>query len=144
MQRLKKVLIWMAVLLAVIGVAGFLIAPPIAKSLLVEKLSLALHRPVSIQRIKINPYLLTATVQGFEIREPAGSEKFVSFDEFYVNVDFFSVFKRAMILKEIKLTGPYVRIVRTSETTYNFSDLLVKPAEPEKDPQKKEPLFNSH
>jgi hypothetical protein len=141
MQRLKKVLIWMAVLLAVIGVAGFLIAPPIAKSLLVEKLSLALHRPVSIQRIKINPYLLTATVQGFEIREPAGSEKFVSFDEFYVNVDFFSVFKRAMILKEIKLTGPYVRIVRTSETTYNFSDLLVKPAEPEKDPQKKESPF---
>lgn len=141
MQRLKKVLIWMAVILAVIGVTGFFIAPPIAKSVIVKNLSKALQRPVSIQRVKINPYLLTATVQGFEIREPSGSEKFASFDELYVNIDSFSVFKRALILKEIKLTGPYVRIIRNADATYNFSDLLVKPAEPEKDPQKKESPF---
>lgn len=98
MQRLKKVLIWMAVILAVIGVKGFFIAPPIAKSVMVEKLSQTLQRPVSIQGVKINPYLLTATVRGFEIREPSGSEKFASFDELYVNIDSFSVFKRALIL----------------------------------------------
>ena len=141
MQRLKKVLIWMAVILAVIGVTGFFIAPPIAKSLIVKNLSKALQRPVSIQGVKINPYLLTATVRGFEIREPSGSEKFTSFDELYVNIDAFSVFKRALILKEIKLTGPYVRIIRNADATYNFSDLLVKPAEPKKDPQKKESPF---
>ena len=142
MQRLKKVLLWMAVLLAVIGVTGFFIAPPIAKSVMVEKLSQTLQRRVSIQGVKINPYLLTATVRGFEIREPSGSEKFASFDELYVNIDFFSVFKRALILKEIKLTGPYVRIIRNADATYNFSDLLVRPAEPEKDPQKKESPFH--
>jgi hypothetical protein len=142
MQRFKKVLIWMAVFLAVIGVTGFLIAPPIAKSILVEKLSQALQRPVSIQGVKINPYLFTATVRGFEIREPSGSEKFASFDELYVNIDFFSVFKRALILKEIRLTGPYVRITRNADATYNFSDLLVKFAEPEKDPQKKAAPFH--
>lgn len=141
MQRLKKVLIGTAVVLAVIGVTGFFIAPPIAKSLIVKNLSKALQRPVSIQQVRINPYLLTATVQGFEIREPSGSEKFVSFDEIYVNIDTFSVFKRALILKEIKLTGPYVRITRNTDATYNFSDLLVKPAEPEKDPQKKDAPF---
>lgn len=142
MQRLKIFLIWLAVILAVIGVTGFFIAPPIAKSVMVEKLSQALQRPVSIQGVKINPYLLTATVRGFEIREPSGSEKFASFDEIYVNIDSFSVFKRALILKEIKLTGPYVRIIRNSDATYNFSDLLVKPAEPEKDPQKKASPFH--
>ena len=142
MQRLKKVLIWMAVILAVIGVAGFFIAPPIAKSVMVEKLSQTLQRPVLIQGVKINPYLLTVTVKGFEIREPSGSEKFASFDELYVNIDAFSVFKRALILKEIKLTGPYARIVRNPDATYNFSDLLVKPAEPEKDPQKEATPFH--
>lgn len=141
MLRLKKIVIGLVVLLAVIGVAGFFIAPPIAKSLLMEKLSLALHRPVTIRQVKINPYLLTATIRGFDIREPSGSEKFVSFDEFFVNIDAFSIFKRALILKEIKLTGPYVRIIRNSDAGYNFSDLLVKFAWPEKDPQKKESPF---
>ena len=62
MRRLKKVLIWLAVILAVIGVTGFFIAPPIAKSVIVKNLSKALQRPVSIQGVKINPYRFTATV----------------------------------------------------------------------------------
>jgi len=142
MHRLKMIMIGLVVLLAVIGVTGFFIAPPIVKSVMVEKLSEALKRPVSIKQIQINPYLLTATVRGFEIREPSGSEKFSSFDELYVNIDAFSIFKKALILKEIKLTGPYVRIIRNTDATYNFSDLLVKPADPEKDPQKKASPFN--
>ncbi|MBA4396330.1 MAG: hypothetical protein C0394_02935 [Syntrophus sp. (in: bacteria)] len=142
MHRLKMIMIGLVVLLAVIGVAGFFIAPPIVKSLMVEKLSEALKRPVSIREIKINPYMLTAAVRGFDIREPSGSEKFASFDDLYVNIDAFSIFKRALILKEIKLTGPYVRIIRNPDAGYNFSDLLVKFAGPEKDSQKKETPFH--
>jgi hypothetical protein len=142
MHRLKNIMVGLVVLLAVIGVTGFFIAPPVAKSIIVEKLSEALKRPVSIKQIRINPYLLTATIRGLEIREPSGSEKFASFDELYVNIDTLSIFKRALILKEIKLSGPYVRIIRNADATYNFSDLLVKPAEPEKDPQKKASPFH--
>jgi uncharacterized protein involved in outer membrane biogenesis len=132
MRRLKIILIYLVAVLAVIGIAGFFIAPPIAKSILVDKLSQTLKRPVSIQAIKINPYALSATIRGFEIKEPSGQEKFLCFDELYVNLDSLSIFKRALIIKEIKLTGPYARIIHNPDGTYNFSDLLVKPAEEKK------------
>jgi Domain of Unknown Function (DUF748) len=133
MRRYKKILIGLGVTLVIFGITGFFILPPIVKSILVDKLSQTLKRPVSIQAIKINPYALTATIHGFEIKEPSGQEKFVSFDELYVNLDSLSIFKRALILKEIKLTGPYARIIRNLDATYNFSDLLVKPAEEKKE-----------
>jgi hypothetical protein len=109
--------------------------------LLVDKLSQALQRPVTIDKIKINPYLLTLTVKGLEIKEKSGSEKFVAFDEFYVNVDTSSIYRRALILKEIKLTKPYFRIIRNPDSTYNFSDLLVKPEEKKEDQEKKADPF---
>ena len=37
-----------------------------------------------------------------------------------------SLFQRKLILEEIKLTKPYVNIVRREGSTYNFSDLLPK------------------
>jgi hypothetical protein len=142
MRRLKIILICLVAVLTVIGIAGFFIAPPIAKSILVDKLSRTLKRPVSIQAIKINPYALSATIRGFEIKEPSGQEKFLCFDELYMNLDSLSIFKRALIIKEIKLTGPYARIIRNPDATYNFSDLLVKPAE-EKKEEKAGPFYFS-
>jgi hypothetical protein len=61
MHRLKTIIIYTAALAAVVGVAGFFIAPPIAKSVLTKKLSEALHRPVLIKEIRINPFVLSAT-----------------------------------------------------------------------------------
>ncbi len=146
MRRLKKILIWSTAILAIIGITGFLILPPIAKSLLVDKLSQALHRPVTIEKIKINPYLLTLTVRGLVIKEKSGAEKFASFDELYMNVDTSSIYRRALILKEIKLTKPYFRVIRNPDATYNFSDLLTRPSPAKADQEdKSEPLrFSLH
>lgn len=141
MHRLKKVMIGLVVLLAVIGVTGFFIAPPIVKSVMVKKLSEALKRPVSIQQIQINPFLLSATIRKLEIREPSGSETFVSFDELYVNMDSFSVFRGALIITDINLIRPYARVIRDPDASYNFSDLLVKLAAQEKGPEKKKAPF---
>ena len=133
MHRLKVAAISLAIVLAVIAIVGFFIAPPVAKSILTDRLSELMRRPVSIGEIKINPFALRVRVRGVEIKEPSGKEKFLGFDELYVNLDGFSIFKRALIIKEIALTGPYLRIVRNADYSYNFSDLLVKPQE------KKEP-----
>jgi uncharacterized protein involved in outer membrane biogenesis len=55
MHRLKTSIIYTAALAAVVGVAGFFIAPPIAKSVLTKKLSEALHRPASIKKSGSTP-----------------------------------------------------------------------------------------
>ena len=58
--------------------------PPVLKMILVKKLSENLHRQVTIQKIKINPYALTVDVKGFLVKERGSAENFVSFDEIFV------------------------------------------------------------
>ncbi|HXW69337.1 MAG TPA: DUF748 domain-containing protein, partial [Dissulfurispiraceae bacterium] len=139
----KKTLMWGLIFLVVYSVAGFFLIPPILKSVLVKKLSEGLHRQVFIRQIKVNPLVLSATVRGFMIKEPNGRDTFVSFDELYLNLQSISVLKRGLILSEIKLSGPYVNIVRKEDGSYNFSDLLEpKPKKEEKTPTPRFSLNN--
>ena len=140
--RPKKVLIGLIIFFAVFTLFGFFGLPLIAKSVLTQKLSETLHREVTIQQVKINPYALSLTVRGFLVKDRGGSEKFASFDELYVNLQSISVLKMAVVLKEIRLKQPYLKINRTDETTYNFSDLLEKkePKPTEKPGEKTKPL----
>ena len=139
MGCLKKIIIGFAIVFILVGIAGFFILPPIIKPLIIEKMSEALHREVTIEKISINPYALSVTLKKFAIKDPAQASPFLSFDELYVNVQgTSSLFKRAVILNEIRLTGPYVNISRHDDGTYNFSDLIpkeeAKPEEEEKKP----------
>lgn len=52
--------LWGVGAVALVGVAGFLVAPPLVKSVAETKLSELLHRPVSIEGLSINPYALSA------------------------------------------------------------------------------------
>lgn len=107
-----------------VGVLGFLVLPPIVKSVALDQLSKALHREVSVKSVSLNPYVLSATVEGLEIREREGAENFVSFDSLYLNIEASSLFRGGPVLKEIRLDNPKIRVVRQSENRYNFSDLL--------------------
>jgi hypothetical protein len=104
--------------------------------ILVKKLSENLHRQVSIQKIKINPYALTLDVKGFVVKERGSAEKFASLDEIFVNLSSLSLAKRAIILEEARIVKPYCKVVRQKDESYNFSDLMGKP-KPEPEPEKK-------
>jgi outer membrane protein OmpA-like peptidoglycan-associated protein len=121
---LRRFVLWSAVALVVYAIIGFLILPPIAKSVLVKRLSEKFHRPVAIRAIRINPFALSARVEGFSIQERGGAGPFVSFEELYLNLQAASLYRRGPVLREILLRSPSVTIVRNEDSTYNFSDLL--------------------
>lgn len=127
--RLKKILIGVAIFFVVFTLVGFFVIPPVLKSILIKKLSENLHREVAITQIKVNPYALSLTVRGFQVKDRGSSETFLSFDELFVNLQSLSVLKFALVLKEIRLTNPYVKINRLSDMTFNFSDLIEKKTE---------------
>ena len=135
MRILKKIVIGLVIFLVVLGIAGFLIAPPLMKPYIMKKMSEALHRKASIEKISINPYAVSITLKKFSLEDPGKPKAFVAFDELYVNADLMSsLFRRALILKQITLTNPYVGISRKPEGSYNFSDLLPKDeAKPDKE-----------
>ncbi len=135
MRLLKKVLIAVLVLVFLIGLVGFLILPAVLKPVLTKKISETLHREATIEQIKINPFDLSATIRGFKLADPGGHESFIAFQELHVNVDVLtSVFRRALILEEIRLDQPHIGITRKADGTYNFSDLI-----PREETQPKEP-----
>jgi uncharacterized protein involved in outer membrane biogenesis len=142
MRRLKKLLIGTVIFFVVFTIVGFFVLPPIVKSILTKKLSENLHRQVTINQIKINPYTLSITVRGFLVKDRGSSETFVSFDELYLNLQSLSALKMALILKEIRFTKPFINISRRQDMSYNFSDLLEKKeSKPAEKPTKKpEPL----
>ncbi|MCX5848775.1 MAG: DUF748 domain-containing protein [Deltaproteobacteria bacterium] len=139
MRTLKKIIIGLLIFVVVLGIAGFFIAPPVVKPLIMKKMSEALHRKASIDKISINPYALSVTIKGFKLEDPGMQKPFVAFDQLYVNADLMSsIYRRALILKKITLSNPYVGISRKKDGSYNFSDLLprdedkTKPAKEEK------------
>jgi uncharacterized protein involved in outer membrane biogenesis len=99
-------------------------APPLLRSKIASELSAQLHRPVSIEEIWFNPFTLSLTVRGFLVKEPQGSATAVSFDELYANLELQSLFRLGPVFKEVRLTKPYMSLIRNEDRTYNFTDLI--------------------
>jgi len=126
MRRLKKYLLGLIVFFVVFTIFGFFALPPILKSILIKNLSENLHREVVIKKISVNPYTLSLTVKGFLIKDRGSPEAFVSFDELFLNLQSLSLFKRALIFKEIRVNQPFIKMIRHQDLSYNFSDLVEK------------------
>lgn len=123
-RLLKKAALWVVGLFVLFSLIGFFVVPPIAKSILLKQVSAALHRDVSVKAIRVNPYTLSVAIQGFTVKERAGAGTFLSFDELYVNAEIMSLFRRALVVRELKISKPYVRLVRNKDESYNFTDMI--------------------
>jgi len=124
MGRPKTILLWVTVFFAVFTVAGFFVAPPLLKSAILRKLSDSLHREASIRQIRVNPYALSITVRGFALKDRETEDTFFSFDELFARLKIISIFKKAIIVGDARLTRPHGHVVRNEDGSYNFSDLL--------------------
>jgi uncharacterized protein involved in outer membrane biogenesis len=139
--RTRKVAIWLVAILALIGISAFA-APPLLKTKIAAELSKTLHREVSIEQIWFNPFTTSLTVRGFIMKEREGSANAVSFDELYANLELRSLFRWAPVFKEVRLTKPYINLIRNQDRTYNFTDLIDEFTKgPPKDPPGPTPRF---
>jgi len=120
--------------LALYALFGFLLLPRIIRYVLVEKVSPVLHRQVSVQDIRYNPFTLTADMTDFAISEKDGNGEFVAFDALHANVELSSLLRLALVVHDMRLDGPrlHIRLDRNGQT--NFADLTPAPdkARPEK------------
>jgi uncharacterized protein involved in outer membrane biogenesis len=122
--RTKKIAIWVISVIVAIGILGALVAPPLLRRVLANQLTTKLHRQVSIEQIRINPYAMSATVRGFTMKERQSPATAVSFDELYVNLELQSLFRWGLVVKALHLVKPYVNLVRNEDRTYNYKDLI--------------------
>ncbi|HSW65063.1 MAG TPA: DUF748 domain-containing protein [Dissulfurispiraceae bacterium] len=135
----------LVVFYVILGIAGFFAAPSYLKPFLLERLSAELGREVTIERVSVNPYMLSVDIGTVAVKEKDGQGIFFSFDNLHVNAQLASIFKGGPVLSEVRLEKPYINIVRHPDATYNFSDLLDRKssAEPKKDEKKAEFSLNN-
>lgn len=121
--RLRRWLLVAGVATALYAIAGFLIAPPIVRSLLVRTLAEKLHRQVSLARLRINPFVLSATADGFRIQDK-DQAALVSWDRLYVNFQLLSLVQRDWIFRQFQLVNFAGRLVMLPDGSLNISDIV--------------------
>ncbi|MGH9821593.1 MAG: DUF748 domain-containing protein, partial [Pyrinomonadaceae bacterium] len=122
--RTRKTAIWLVSIFIALGVLLGLLAPPLLRGKIAGALSEKLHRNVSIEQIRINPYTMTATIRGFLMNERQSKATALSFDELYVNLELQSLIRLAPVIKELRLAKPYINVARNQDFKYNFQDLI--------------------
>ena len=89
-----------------------------------DQLTTKLHREVTIEQIRINPYAMTFAVPRFLMKERSSTATAVAFDELHLNVQLLSLFGWGLVVKELRLVKPYVNLVRQKKIKYNYQDII--------------------
>jgi len=142
-RRRRRLLIVLAALLVLYTVFGFLVLPWIVRRQLEKRLTAALHRETTIERVRTNPWALSVTIDGFLVKDPDGT-RFVSWDRLYVTLTLWRIVLREVTLEKVALVRFHSRVAMDKSGRLNFQDLVDESSssepEPPPDPQKKRPL----
>ncbi len=128
--RLLRWLLIAAALVLVFTVTGFFILPPIVKSQLERRASETLGRKVTVERVRLNPYALSLTLENLAIRESDGTAHFLGWRRLYVNVEALASIPGEWVVGAIELDGFDARARLLADHSFNFSDLLTRLAPP--------------
>ena len=132
-RRVRRVLL-VALAIFLVMVAGALLVPLpfIGKPLIifagtpfaVSQLRAALGRPVALDDVDLRVFRRQVTAEGLAVAEPDGRQPFAGFSRLDVHLRILPLLWRRLIIRELTLVNPRVRIVRTGPATFNVSDLF--------------------
>ncbi len=112
----------LALLVGLYALAGFVLAPKMLRSALIENCQKLLHLTPTFGEIHLNPFKLQLDVRDFAIPDRAGV-KLLGFDRFFVDVELASLWRRAMVFKDIELIAPYVNASVAPDGSVNLMQL---------------------
>lgn len=140
-RRTRKTVLIVAIVLVLFGIFGFLAAPSIIRSQIEKRASAALDRPVTLGAVHLNPYTLRLELDQLHIGERDGKTSFVDVDQIVANTSWSTLFRLAPVLDELSLQRPRIRIARTADQRFNFSDIIERYASQPADPNAKPARF---
>jgi len=109
-------------LLLVYTLAGFFLVPYMIKAKVLPAVSDQLRRPVIVKEVEFNPFVLSLKMTEFEIQEQDATP-LIGFQEFFINFQTSSLFRRAYVFKEIRFSVPYVSVKVAKDGHLNLADL---------------------
>jgi hypothetical protein len=125
---LRRTVATVLIILILYTVTGFFGVPYALRRVLTGQVASSLKRPVTVGVIAFNPYRLRLEVNDLQVADRDPQQQFVDLKKLRVKVSWSSLWRLAPIVGEFYTDGLSVRVVRTGERTFNFSDLLSKSA----------------
>jgi hypothetical protein len=120
--------------LALYTFLGFVILPILLQRFLEEKMTETLRRKVTIDNVVANPYALSLAIEGLKIMEKDASTVLFSCKRIYGNVEAVSLLKRSLVIREIDLLEPFVRVERFRDGGINLLALVPPEAKGKTEP----------
>ncbi len=119
--------LWIAAaVMAAFTLFGFFVAPSIIKAQLEKRASALLGRAVTVQKVRVNPYAVSVTLEGLEVRRQDGTGSFLGWDRLYVNLDPLVSITGTLTVGAIELDGFHASVEQKADGTFNFADILAR------------------
>ena len=123
-QRLLRIsVVAAAALLILYAVTGFWILPGILKTRLPGLIAEQLPVKAAVGEIDLNPFLLTASLRDVTVKANDGQHMF-GLETLYADLRFTSLFRGAIGLKELRITGPDALVQILPDGRINLSAVL--------------------
>ncbi len=126
MSRRRKIAIITASAIIALLIFTAFVLPYIVRSQLEKQIAVATDRSCTVAKVYINPLNWSAEVVGVKLAEKSSPATFVSFSSLKLKVSPTSVWRMAPVVSSLKISSPYVHLLRDSPNSYNFSDILAK------------------
>ncbi|MCP4333687.1 MAG: DUF748 domain-containing protein [Gammaproteobacteria bacterium] len=111
----------------VYALLGFLLAPYLLEKNLVEIMQQDFDAELRVEKIEINPFVLSLRINGLELDNPDG-EPSARIEEIFTNFQLSSIFRLALTFDEIRFSSPELFVARDESGNMDFS-YLIKPGE---------------
>lgn len=124
MARIKKRYIVLGILAFLILTVLFFLST-ITKDYLVKNSEKLIGRKIEIGELHFNYAKVAVQVKNFTLFEDNQVDQFLSFSEFYINLNPWTLFSNEYSVSEIKLVNPRVLVIQDGEK-FNFDSLIPK------------------
>jgi uncharacterized protein involved in outer membrane biogenesis len=122
--KLSRILWVIALVVFVYTVAAYFGVPMTLRYLAKNKAAAALQRPVTVGEISFNPYTLRLSIASLRISGRDSPCHFIDIDHADLRLSWTSLFRRALVLKNLKLVRPAIHVTRVGPRAFDVSDLL--------------------
>jgi hypothetical protein len=107
----------------VYGLLGFFLAPYLLEKNLVETMQQEFDAELRVEKIEINPFVLSLRINGLELDNPEG-EPTVRIQEIFTNFQLSSLFRLALTFDEVRLSSAELFITRDKSGNMDFAYLM--------------------
>lgn len=120
----RKLSVWLAWLLALYALLGFVVLPAVLPAQIVEALRTTLKRESSIEAIHINPFLMSVQVDRFVLRD-TDQDPLLEADDLFIDLDVIhSAQRRAIVFDRLRLAGIRLHAETDADGTNNLVALV--------------------